>query len=73
MADFEVDRVIGNLFASSWATDTDFTAKLVDVDPADNYARNVGDGIIGGCYKDTDESQTLLVPGGIDCIEKSRI
>ena len=67
VADLEVSgRVIVKLFASSSATDTDFTAKLVDVNPADNYARNVVDGIIRGRYKDTDESQTLLVPGDIN-------
>jgi len=66
-ADLEVSgRVIVKLFASSSATDTDFTAKLVDVNPADNYARNIVDGIIRGRYKDTDESQTLLVPGEIN-------
>jgi len=66
-ADVEIGgRVLVKLFASSSARDTDFTAKLVDVDPADNYARNVVDGVARGRYKDTDEAQTLLVPGEIN-------
>ena len=36
------------------------------MDPTDNYARNVVDGIIRGRYKDTDEVQTLLVPEEIN-------
>ena len=37
------------LYASSSAPDTDFTAKLVDVEP-DGYARNLTDGIIRARY-----------------------
>lgn len=58
-------RVIVKLFAASSASDTDFTAKLVDVGP-DNYARNVVDGIVRARYRDSDQTQTLLVPGKIN-------
>ena len=41
-----------NLFASSTARDTDFTAKLVDVHP-DGYARNLQDGVIRARYRES--------------------
>ena len=50
------------LYASSSATDTDFTAKLVDVFP-DGYAMNVAEGILRARYRDSWESPTLLEPG----------
>ena len=38
------------LYAASTATDTDFTAKLVDVRP-DGYAHNLQDGIIRARFR----------------------
>ncbi|MBI2761790.1 MAG: CocE/NonD family hydrolase [Chloroflexi bacterium] len=52
------------LWASSSARDTDFTAKLVDVRP-DGYAQNLLDGIIRARYRDSASSPTLLEPGQI--------
>jgi putative CocE/NonD family hydrolase len=43
--------IVMKLFASSTARDTDWTAKLVDVD-ADGFARNVQDGIVRARYRD---------------------
>ena len=56
--------VIVKLFASTDGRDTDFTAKLVDVQP-DGYARNLCDGIIRGRYRESTESQRLLEPGTV--------
>jgi uncharacterized protein len=50
------------LFASSSAVDTDFTAKLVDVWP-DGLAQNLTEGIIRARYRDSQEQPTLLKPG----------
>ena len=49
------------LYASSSATDTDFTAKLVDVRP-DGYAQNIADGILRARYRDSLSQPTLLRP-----------
>jgi putative CocE/NonD family hydrolase len=54
--------VIVTLFASSSATDTDFTGKLVDVAP-DGYPRNLCEGIIRARYRDSRETPTLVEPG----------
>ena len=56
--------VIVKLFARTDARDTDFTAKLVDVDP-DGYAVNLCDGIIRGRYRESTSHQRLLEPGTI--------
>ena len=56
--------VIAKLFASTDSTDTDFTAKLVDVHP-DGYAVNLCDGIIRGRYRESTSVQKLLSPGEI--------
>ena len=48
-------------YASSSATDTDFTAKLVDVRP-DGYAQNIADGILRARYRDSLSQPTLLRP-----------
>ena len=48
------------LRAASSCEDTDFTAKLVDVEP-DGYCRNVAEGIVRARYRDGAEA--LLVPG----------
>ena len=52
------------LFASSSAPDTDFTAKLVDVQP-DGYARNLTDGIVRARYRRPKEGAVVLEPGEI--------
>jgi len=58
------------LFAASTATDTDFTAKLIDVYPpsADfptGFDMNLTDGIVRASYRDRFETRQLLVPGKI--------
>ena len=50
------------LWAATSATDTDFTAKLVDV-CEDGCARNLTDGIIRARYRDSTASPTLVEPG----------
>jgi putative CocE/NonD family hydrolase len=50
------------LYASSSAVDTDFTAKLVDVGP-DGFARNLTEGILRARYRDSQEKPTMLNPG----------
>jgi hypothetical protein len=63
--DFEVTGPIKvELFASSSAADTDFTAKLVDVGP-DGFAQNLTEGIIRARYRDSQEKPTLMNPGQI--------
>ena len=52
------------LFAASSATDTDFTAKLVDVLP-DGSANNIIDGIIRARYRDGADRPVLLTPGEV--------
>jgi len=62
-ADVEVTGPISlELFASSSAVDTDFTAKLVDV-YADGFAQNMTEGIIRGRYRNSAERPELLNPG----------
>ena len=63
--DVEVTGPINvTLFASSSAFDTDFTAKLVDVDP-NGYARNLTDGIVRARYRITRQPASLLQPGQV--------
>jgi len=50
------------LWASSSATDTDFTARLVDVHP-DGSARALTDGILRARYRRSRTAPELLVPG----------
>ena len=50
------------LYASSSATDTDFTAKLVDVRP-DGYAQNIADGILRARYRESLSNPSLMTPG----------
>ena len=52
------------LYAASSATDTDFTAKLVDVYP-DGRAYNLQDGIIRARYRASSRTPTLIEPGTI--------
>jgi len=56
------------LWASTSATDTDFTAKLVDV-CEEGCARNLTDGIIRARYRDSMSNPTLLEPGRAYCYE----
>jgi uncharacterized protein len=51
------------LFASSSARDTDFTAKLIDVEP-DGYCANVAEGIIRARYRNG-TSEELMEPGEV--------
>jgi putative CocE/NonD family hydrolase len=52
------------LYASSSAPDTDFTAKLVDVDPG-GQARNLTDGIIRARYRESASDPKLLNAGEV--------
>jgi len=58
------------LHASSNRTDTDFTAKLIDVYPSSDawpggFDMNLTDAIIRGRYRATRDHQVLLVPGQV--------
>lgn len=53
--------VVVKLYAASSATDTDFTAKLVDVYP-DGRAYNIVDGIIRARYRNGPEVPPTLIP-----------
>ena len=52
------------LFASTSAVDTDFTAVLADVDET-GYARFLTDGVVRGRYRESTASATLLEPGKV--------
>jgi uncharacterized protein len=52
------------LYATTSASDTDFTAKLVDV-RSDGYAQNLTDGIIRARYRQSRTRPTLLSPGEV--------
>jgi putative CocE/NonD family hydrolase len=52
------------VFASSSAVDTDFTAKLIDVWP-NGFAQNLTDGIIRAKYRDSANKPELMNPGQI--------
>ena len=56
--------VEAKLFISSSAVDTDFTAKLVDVEP-DGYCGNVTEGIIRARYRESMEKEVLMEPGEV--------
>lgn len=63
--DVEVTGPISlSLYAATSAVDTDFTAKLVDVQP-DGYARNLTDGILRGRYRESRTAAKLLTPGEV--------
>jgi putative CocE/NonD family hydrolase len=53
-----------DLYASSEAVDTDFTAKLVDVSP-DGFPRNLTDGILRARYRDSQEHPQLMQAGTV--------
>ena len=69
--DLEVTGPISvNLWVSSSAVDTDFTAKLLDVYPPsedypEGYALNLTDGILRVKFRDSWEKPELLLPGHI--------
>ena len=52
------------LFASTSAADTDFTAKLVDVEPS-GYVRNLTDGIIRARYRNPRQPASPIQPGSV--------
>ena len=54
------------LWATTSATDTDFTAKLVDV-CEDGCARNITDGIIRARYRESMSKPSLVEPGKAYC------
>jgi putative CocE/NonD family hydrolase len=70
-ADVEVTGVpIVELWVSSSARDTDFTARLVDVYPPnedypDGYALNLADGVLRMRYRDSRRKATLMEPGEV--------
>ncbi|MFN8543392.1 MAG: CocE/NonD family hydrolase [Candidatus Binatia bacterium] len=52
------------LFVTSSAVDTDFTAKLVDVEP-DGYCAPIAEGILRARYRRGPDREVLLVPGEV--------
>ncbi len=57
-----IGPVVAVLYVSSSASDTDFTAKLVDVAP-DGRAENLADGIVRARYRQSLAEPSLLEPG----------
>ena len=62
--------VVVNLWASSSAVDTDFTAKLVDVYPPNEdfprgFDMNITDGMIRARYRNSFEAPELMTPGEV--------
>jgi hypothetical protein len=53
-----------DLYASSSAPDTDFTAKLVDVSP-DGFARNLTEGILRARYRESTLAAVPIVPNRV--------
>jgi putative CocE/NonD family hydrolase len=53
-----------DLYASSSAVDTDFTAKLVDVWP-NGFAQNLTEGILRARYRDSTDAAKPIVPGKV--------
>jgi len=63
--DYDVTGPVSlDLYASSDAVDTDFTAKLVDVGP-DGFARNLTGGILRARFRDSQEQARPLQPGTV--------
>ena len=65
-----IGPIVVNLFASSTAIDTDFTAKLVDVYPpsADfpmGFEMNITDGILRTRYRERPDQQVLMTPSEV--------
>jgi putative CocE/NonD family hydrolase len=64
-SDFEVTGPIAaELYVSSSAVDTDFTAKLVDVSP-NGFAQNLTEGILRARYRYSHAHPELLKPGEV--------
>jgi putative CocE/NonD family hydrolase len=64
-SDFETTGPIAaELYVSSSAVDTDFTAKLVDVSP-NGYAQNLTEGILRARYRNSHAHPELLKPGEV--------
>ena len=62
---FEVTGPVSlELYASSSAVDTDFTAKLVDVWP-NGFAQNLTEGILRGRYRNSQEKPEFMNPGEV--------
>ena len=62
------------LWASSSATDTDFTVKLIDVHPPnedypDGFAQIITDSIVRGRYRNSRDAPELMSPGEIHELE----
>ena len=57
-------RVTLDLYASSSAVDTDFTAKLVDVWP-NGFAQNLTEGILRASYRESTSEAKPIVPGKV--------
>ena len=53
-----------DLYASSSAVDTDFTAKLVDVWP-NGFAQNLTEGILRASYRESTSEAKPIVPGKV--------
>ncbi len=63
--DFEVTGPVGvDLYASSSAVDTDFTAKLVDVWP-NGFAQNLTEGIVRARYRNSPEKPEFMNPNEV--------
>jgi uncharacterized protein len=63
--DIEVTGFVSlELYASTSAVDTDFTALLVDVDPS-GYSRFLTDGIVRSRYRESTTQPTEITPGKI--------
>jgi putative CocE/NonD family hydrolase len=63
--DVEVTGFItAEIYASTSAADTDFTAMIVDVDPS-GYARYLGDGIIRARYRNSTAKAEPIEPGKV--------
>ncbi len=58
-------QITVTLYASSSALDTDFTAKLVDVEP-DGYCANIAEGIVRARYRNGREREEFLEPGKME-------
>jgi len=56
--------ITAELYASTSATDTDFTAMIVDVDPS-GYARFLTDGVIRARYRNSTERAEPVEPGKV--------
>ncbi len=64
-ADFEVTGPVSvDLYASSSAVDTDFTAKLVDVWP-NGFAQNLTEGIVRARYRKSQEKPEFMNPNEV--------